>query len=325
MLRTFGLGCILTLAACSGGPGGTTSGNTTSATVAGTTSGSTETSASGTTGSATTTSGSSGTTSGSSGSAPTCGEVCDLGNLNGQGLGCNATCTLFGQVTTLAGSSQAGLVDGTGIGAAFGRPYGLAVMGDFLYVSDISFHAIRAVNLVDIYVQTIAGGHFGQEGSCVDGNGEATAPASGLCEPDALLPFDGGLIVTDYGALRFLALSPTFDGGILYAFSGSPAVDGVETQGFDAGAFAQCIYGDPHGIAQVGIDLYTNTDIDGVIAESSLASTQLFPVENVGTIQEQGGMTALNGIVYSADSANPGNLYAYDPTASNPSVQPVTF
>ena len=256
------------------------------------------------------------------------GEVCDLGAQNGTGIGCNATCTLLGQVSTLAGSPDAGEVDGFGTAAEFGRPYGIAVQGDNLYVLDVSFKSLRVVELLNgDYVQTLAGNHSPMDGTCIDGNGSSTNTSTGFCEPDALIVFDGGLLITDYGAIRFFAFSDTMDGGTLSTFSGAAAQDGNEAAGFDAGPANQCIYGDPHGIALVYPDLFTNTDIDGVVAETALNADpfELQPVGNVGTIQEQGEMTTLNGKVYTSDSANPGNLYVFDTNNAAQGVQPVTF
>jgi sugar lactone lactonase YvrE len=64
-----------------------------------------------------------------------------------------------------------------------------------------------------------------------------------------------------------------------------------------------------------------------VVAETELDQDPflLSPVGSVGSIQEQGAMTAMNGLVYTSDSANPGNLYSYDTTNPGSGVQPITF
>ena len=255
------------------------------------------------------------------------GEVCDLdGGHNGTGEGCNQTCTLKGQVLTLAGDANAGLKDGFGTSARFAQPYGVTIVdgGNVLYIADISFKALRALNLESGFVQTLAGGN----GGFFDGDGPATEPDAGFNEPLAVLPFDGGLIVTDYGALRFYSFSPTFDGGTLSTFAGTRATNGIPAAGFDAGPFfaldagpvlgwmPACLYGEPHGIAQLGNFLYSNADIDGWIVASNLTTQEMYSVATLGPIVQQGGLCTFNGLVYSSESANPGDLYVYDP--SNP-------
>ena len=307
-------------------PGTTTAAATSSGATAGATASSTSSGSATTSGMSTATGASSGIAAGgtSSGTASVCGngvvepgEVCDLGVQNGQGVGCNATCNLLGLVTTIAGNGSPELTDGFGAAARFGRPYGLAVEGNMLYVADTSFAAVRAVELENgDYVQTLAGGHA--DAGCIDGDGLSTDPNSGFCEPDALLPFDGGLLITDFGALRFLSFSATFDGGALSTFGGTRAIDGTEAFGFDAGpidAMGACIYGDPKGMALVFPELFTNTAAIGIVAETRLdhSPADLEPVGSIGPIVQQGGMTALNGRVYTSDTGDPGGLYSYDP------------
>jgi peroxiredoxin len=57
----------------------------------------------------------------------------------------------------VAGSGRLGLVDGTGTGAAFGQPAGLALVQQTLYVADSAASAIRSVHLGSGGVQTLVG------------------------------------------------------------------------------------------------------------------------------------------------------------------------
>jgi DNA-binding beta-propeller fold protein YncE len=61
------------------------------------------------------------------------------------------------EVLDVIGTSEAGLTDGAFDVATFDTPQGMALRGDTLYVADMENHAIRAVNLTDRTVSTIAG------------------------------------------------------------------------------------------------------------------------------------------------------------------------
>ena len=58
-------------------------------------------------------------------------------------------------VSTFAGTGQAGRVDGPAKSARFYEPGGLSVAGDWIYVADTNNHAIRRVRLADGRVETI--------------------------------------------------------------------------------------------------------------------------------------------------------------------------
>ncbi len=61
------------------------------------------------------------------------------------------------EVLDVIGSGAAGLTDGSFEAAAFDTPQGMALRGDTLYVADMENHALRAANLSDRTVTTIAG------------------------------------------------------------------------------------------------------------------------------------------------------------------------
>ena len=62
-----------------------------------------------------------------------------------------------GVVTTVAGSTTSGYVDGIGTAARFNQPYGICTDGTTLYVSDYSNHSIRRVIPATGSVTTLAG------------------------------------------------------------------------------------------------------------------------------------------------------------------------
>ena len=61
------------------------------------------------------------------------------------------------EVTTVAGGSFSGFLDGTGTAARFKDPYGVAVQGDNLFVADFYNNSIRKMILSTQEVTTLAG------------------------------------------------------------------------------------------------------------------------------------------------------------------------
>lgn len=62
-----------------------------------------------------------------------------------------------GIIDTLAGSLEAGLADGVGLDARFFQPYGLALDGGVLYVSERGNHTVRRIDRTTREVSTVAG------------------------------------------------------------------------------------------------------------------------------------------------------------------------
>jgi len=114
----------------------------------------------------------------------------------------------LGNVTTLAGDGQPGLVDGRGGSARFSRPSGLCVGGrGEIYVADTGNNAIRVIE-PDGAVITLAGGKG-------EGYRDGGAGAALFSSPlDVLMTQKGALVVADGGnhVLRLLSpLSPPAD------------------------------------------------------------------------------------------------------------------
>ncbi len=112
-----------------------------------------------------------------------------------------------GHVTTLAGSGEAGFVEGPAHQARFNQPYGVALDDAevTLYVADYLNHAIRQINLLTDEVSTLAGN--GKAGF-TDGTGEKAA----FNQPYNLRSDGhGGLIVPDQNnhAIRRVGMDGT--------------------------------------------------------------------------------------------------------------------
>lgn len=103
---------------------------------------------------------------------------------------------LNGKVSTLAGSPQAGFVDGAGSAARFDRPTGVACdNAGTVYVADSQNNAVRAISVVSGFVSTLAGN---KSAGTVDGVGSAAR----FSTPGDLTydPGEGALYVVDWGS-----------------------------------------------------------------------------------------------------------------------------
>jgi hypothetical protein len=129
---------------------------------------------------------------------------------------------LDGTVSTLAGLARTpGTADGSGSGARFTYPHGLAVDADGnVFVADSGNNAIRRVTPAGV-VTTYAG-LTGSQAAAVDGTAGPGGTAR-LARPEALA-FDAGgnLFVADFGSATVRKITPsgsvTTVGGTLYEF-----------------------------------------------------------------------------------------------------------
>ncbi len=139
-----------------------------------------------------------------------------------------------GTVTTLAGSGQAGYLDGKGKAAQFYYPSDLALDSKgVLFVSDTSNNRIRAV-LADGTVSTVAGS---ATAGAIDGFGADARFNS----PDAIdLSPAGYLVVADRGNQRLRKVTKQ---GMVTVFSGSGQ------SGFLDGAAMLASFSNPYGVA----------------------------------------------------------------------------
>ena len=144
---------------------------------------------------------------------------------------------LLGIVSTLTGQTTAGSTDGTGAGASFSQPHGVAVIpssGDIVVV-DRSNHRIRLVTPAGV-VTTLAGSSQG----FADGTG-AAASFNGPVGV-AVIPSSGVIVVADEGNHRIRLV--TYPGGVVTTLAGS-------SQGFADGTGAAASFNGPHGVAVI--------------------------------------------------------------------------
>jgi sugar lactone lactonase YvrE len=136
-----------------------------------------------------------------------------------------------GQVTTLAGSGTAGLLDGAAAQAQFDAPYTVAVdSSGAVYVADLFNHRIRK----------IAGGQVTTIAGSGTGPGFADGPAG-----SSQLAYPVGLAVDSAGTVYFASNERVraISAGAVSTLAGTG------TAGWQDGAAAQAQFNSPHGLA----------------------------------------------------------------------------
>jgi len=144
--------------------------------------------------------------------------------------------TQGGVVTTLAGSGTAAFADGTGTGASFNFPRGIAQLPNGnIVVVDTNNHRIRLVTPAGV-VTTLAGG----SGGFADGTGTG---ASFLYPFGvAVIPSSGVIVVADGGNNRIRLITPA---GVVTTLAGQA------TAGFADGTGAAASFSGPQGVAVI--------------------------------------------------------------------------
>ncbi|MFL5330526.1 MAG: thioredoxin-like domain-containing protein [Gemmataceae bacterium] len=152
---------------------------------------------------------------------------------------------LAGRHVATAGTGEPGFADGSFSTARFDDPQGLAIDGDELYVADRKNHSIRALNLKEKTVRTIAG--TGQQNR--EGRGSVgLAKSIGLNSPWDLLRIDRSLYIAMAGHHQIWIMDLTSGRISPFAGSGLEAIHDGEPR---EAAFAQ-----PSGLASDGKRLF---------------------------------------------------------------------
>ena len=130
------------------------------------------------------------------------------------GFGRGGVAAIKGVVTTLAGSGTAAFADGTGAGASFRSPRGVAVIpsSGVIVVADTNNNRIRLITPLGV-VTTLAGS--GNLGS-LDGTGAAASFAGP--QGVAVIPSTESIVVSDSGNNRIRLITPE---GVVTTLAGS--------------------------------------------------------------------------------------------------------
>jgi hypothetical protein len=187
--------------------------------------------------------------------------------------------TTTGEVTTLAGKLyHSGCIDGTGIGAAFNSPYGIASDGTNLYVTEYS--AIRKIEASTGIVTTVAGSASNKTGS-TDGTGSAARFNS----PYGIAYYDSNLYIAD--TFNYTIRKIDVSSGSVTTIAGSAGSNG-NTNGIGTAAR----FFSPRGLASDGTNLYVGDCSNEVIRTINLSTCEVMTLAGGGTGSTDGTGTA---------------------------------
>jgi mucin-19 len=216
--------------------------------------------------------------------------------------------TPAGVVTVLAGSGSATFANGTGAGASFSSPWGVAAdsQGN-IYVGDLNTHRIRKISPAGV-VTTLAGSGTA---TFADGTG---AGASFNGPQQVAVDREGNVYVADGNNFRIRKITPS---GVVSTLAGSgtaTVTDGVGTS---------ASFGSPQGVT---------VDSEGVVYVADYAGHRIRRISTVGVVTTIAGSTqgSANGTGTSAQFNFPrgitvdtaGNLYVAD--ESNHRIRKIT-
>jgi DNA-binding beta-propeller fold protein YncE len=172
---------------------------------------------------------------------------------------------LGGKKIAVAGEGVEGFKDGTFAAARFSDPQGMALVGETLYVADRKNHALRALDLKDKAVRTVAGtGEQDRYGR----NKGGPALKTGLNSPWDLLAHDGKVYVAMAGHHQIWTYDPAQER--VEPFSGN----GRET--ISDGPHKLAAFAQPSGLATDGKVLY--------VADSETSSIRAVPFNAQGQV-----------------------------------------
>lgn len=218
---------------------------------------------------------------------------------------------LSGEVVRIFGSGEAGLKDGSIHEAQFHDPHGMAFVqsnrGSTLYVTDTENHAIRAIDLVNEHVCTIAGSGVLGRGQHTN---ESDPTAIALRSPWAVAALDQLLLIAMAGSHQIWVLIDENQIGVFAGNGAEALVDGPRNQASfnqpsdlivdmghlfvadsEAGAIrAISLNENPQVFTLVGQGLFEFGDVDGKGATVRL--------------QHPTGLSSRSGFLYIADSYN---------------------
>lgn len=173
---------------------------------------------------------------------------------------------LKGQKIAVAGTGEDGLKDGPFAAAQFSDPQGMTQIGETLYVADRKNHVIRALDLKNQTVKTVAGtGEQDRRNRLLGG----PALRTGLNSPWDLLAHKGLIFIAMAGHHQIWTFHPA--DGTVEPYAGSGAED-IEDGTLDSSSFAQ-----PSGLSTDGKTLF--------VADSETSSVRSVPMNGKGDVK----------------------------------------
>jgi thiol-disulfide isomerase/thioredoxin len=173
---------------------------------------------------------------------------------------------LTGKKIAVAGAGKDGLKDGGFDVAQFSDPQGMTLDGDLLYVADRKNHVIRALDLKNQTVKTVAGiGAQDRESRFTGG----PALKVGLNSPWDLLLHDGIMYVAMAGHHQIWTFDPAK--GRVDPYAGNGAED------LEDGPLARSSFAQPSGLATDGKYVY--------VADSEISAIRAVPLGGRGEVK----------------------------------------
>jgi thiol-disulfide isomerase/thioredoxin/sugar lactone lactonase YvrE len=172
---------------------------------------------------------------------------------------------LAGQKIAIAGMGKPDKADGPFDRAGFNDPQGLALRGDTLYVADRKNHRIRALDLKNQIVTTIAGS--GEKGEDRRHGGEALRV--GLNSPWDLCLHGKMLYIAMAGHHQIWILD--LDKGWLAPFAGNGRENILD------GPLSEACFAQPSGLTSNGTTLY--------VADSEVSAIRAMPLDGKGDVK----------------------------------------
>lgn len=215
--------------------------------------------------------------------------------------------TFDGDVTDVVGSGERGLKDGGFGDAQFYDPQGMALDGEILYVADTKNHAIRAVNLTDESVVTLAGTGEQARTFHQGGNGRFVQ----LNSPWDVILHEGTLYIAMAGFHQLWSIDLASQEVRPYAGNGRERITD--------GPLSSAELAQPSGIVHDGEKLYftdsetsaiRSADLDTNGEVATIVGLHLFEfgdIDGVGEevrLQHPVGIEYCDGVLYVADTYN---------------------
>ncbi len=211
-----------------------------------------------------------------------------------------------GKILTVIGSGKKGLANGPFANASFNEPQGLAVKNNILYIADAKNNVIRAANLANGQVSTLAGN--GEMGYYYDNEkrNEPVLPNS----PWDLLIVNNDLYIADAGNHQLLKMNLADNKVFRFAGTGE---EGIQDSVIEQASFSQ-----PSGLARQGDILYVADPEASAIRQLNLKTRSVKTIIGKGLfefgdkdgqaaaaqLQHCSGLAESKGVLYIADTYN---------------------
>lgn len=204
------------------------------------------------------------------------------------------TLDLTGKVTTIAGSTETGAVDGIGTAARFKYPFGITTDGANLYITDTGSNAIRKVVISTGEVSTLAGGTLAPSHHDDFGTRACFNAPYGITTDGSYLY----VVDTDNNCIRKIDLATTR----VTTFAGSTGAGSSDGTGTNADFYY------PNGITNDGRYLYVTEPSTSKIRRIEIATQKVETISASGDFNTPGGITTDGSYLYVSEEGSIGSI-----------------